>query len=239
MAASDDVAFPRSSGSALSNPVGSRDPAVLPLALTASASSSATTSADGIREAKKLKPEDFEIGRPLGRGRFGKVYMAREKEHKFIVALKKLSKKELLKARMEHQLVREVEIQSNLRHPHILRLFDYFYDEKRVYLILEFAAGGELYRELQKSQQFSEQRAATYILSLAEALMYCHSKHVIHRDIKPENLLLGSDGEVKIADFGWSVHAPNSRRQTLCGTLDYLPPEMGKWDGHSFSYGDF
>ena len=65
-----------------------------------------------------------------------------------------------------------------------------------------------------------------YIASLARALMYCHSKHVIHRDIKPENLLLGMKGELKIADFGWSVHAPNSRRKTLCGTLDYLPPEM-------------
>lgn len=61
---------------------------------------------------------------------------------------------------------------------------------------------------------------------LAIALMYMHSKHVIHRDIKPENLLVGYNGELKIADFGWSVHAPSSRRTTLCGTLDYLPPEM-------------
>jgi serine/threonine protein kinase len=58
------------------------------------------------------------------------------------------------------------------------------------------------------------------------ALHYCHQKHVIHRDIKPENLLLGLNNELKIADFGWSVHAPSSRRTTLCGTLDYLPPEM-------------
>ena len=65
-----------------------------------------------------------------------------------------------------------------------------------------------------------------YIASLAHALQYCHSKHVIHRDIKPENLLIGIDGAIKIADFGWSVHAPNSRRKTLCGTLDYLPAEM-------------
>ena len=65
-----------------------------------------------------------------------------------------------------------------------------------------------------------------YIKSLAGALDYCHSKHVIHRDIKPENLLLDLRCELKIADFGWSVHAPHSRRTTLCGTLDYLPPEM-------------
>ena len=57
-------------------------------------------------------------------------------------------------------------------------------------------------------------------------LEYCHEKHVIHRDIKPENLLLGANGEIKISDFGWSVHAPSLRRETFCGTLDYLPPEM-------------
>jgi len=61
---------------------------------------------------------------------------------------------------------------------------------------------------------------------MANALSYCHSKKVIHRDIKPENLLLDAKGNIKIADFGWSVHAPNSRRGTMCGTLDYLPPEM-------------
>ncbi|MEQ2171884.1 hypothetical protein GOODEAATRI_015154, partial [Goodea atripinnis] len=65
-----------------------------------------------------------------------------------------------------------------------------------------------------------------YIMELADALHYCHTKNVIHRDIKPENLLLGGNGELKIADFGWSVHTPSSRRSTLCGTLDYLPPEM-------------
>lgn len=65
-----------------------------------------------------------------------------------------------------------------------------------------------------------------YIKDLAEALDYCHKKHVIHRDIKPENLLIGVKNTIKIADFGWSVHTPTSRRSTLCGTLDYLPPEM-------------
>eukprot|EP00850_Spirogloea_muscicola_P019187 SM000185S04046 [mRNA] locus=s185:142358:143808:- [translate_table: standard] len=107
--------------------------------------------------------------------------------------------------------------------------------QNRIYLILEYAARGELYKELQKSHFFSERRSATYVASLARALMYCHSKHVIHRDIKPENLLLGARGDLKIADFGWSVHAPSLRRQTLCGTLDYLPPEMGALQSPSLS----
>lgn len=171
---------------------------------------------------------DFDIGRALGKGKFGNVYLAREKTSKFIIALKVLFKSQLQKANVEHQLRREIEIQSHLRHPNILRLYGYFHDEQRVYLILEYAPGGELFRALQAQplKRFDELRAAAYIQQLADALLYCHSKKVIHRDIKPENLLLGAKGELKIADFGWSVHAPSSRRDTLCGTLDYLPPEM-------------
>jgi aurora kinase len=169
---------------------------------------------------------DFEIGKPLGRGKFGKVYLAREKRSKYIVALKVLRKSQLLKAGVEHQLRREIEIQSHLRHRNILRLYGYFYDEKNIYLILEYSPGGELYKKLISRGRFPEKVAAKYISDLAQALNFCHSKHVIHRDIKPENLLIGAQGEVKIADFGWSVHAPTSRRNTLCGTLDYLPPEM-------------
>ncbi|MED6251275.1 hypothetical protein ATANTOWER_027013 [Ataeniobius toweri] len=170
--------------------------------------------------------ENFDIGRPLGKGKFGNVYLARERQTKFILALKVLFKKQLEKAGVEHQLRREVEIQSHLRHPNILRLYGYFHDASRVYLILEFAPRGELFGELQRCGSFPEDRTATYIMELADALHYCHTKNVIHRDIKPENLLLGGNGELKIADFGWSVHTPSSRRSTLCGTLDYLPPEM-------------
>ncbi|XP_025907418.1 aurora kinase B-like, partial [Nothoprocta perdicaria] len=111
-------------------------------------------------------------------------------------------------------------------HPNVLRLYNYFHDRKRVYLILEYAPRGELYKELQKCHHFDEQRSATVMEELADALIYCHRKKVIHRDIKPENLLMGLKGELKIADFGWSVHAPSLRRRTMCGTLDYLPPEM-------------
>ena len=110
--------------------------------------------------------------------------------------------------------------------------YGYFWDEKRIYLILEYAPGGELYKRLTAKGRFSEQETARYILEMARALGYCHQKHVIHRDIKPENLLLGLNGELKIADFGWSVHAPSLRRETFCGTLDYLPPEMVEVKGY-------
>lgn len=171
---------------------------------------------------------DFDIGKPLGKGKFGNVYLAREKKSKFIVALKVLFKDAIKKADIEHQVRREIEIQTHLRHTNILKMYGYFHDDARVYLILEFAPGGACYKELQAQEfkRFDDKRTAQYVAQLADALKYCHAKKVIHRDIKPENLLLGSKGELKIADFGWSVHAPSSRRTTLCGTLDYLPPEM-------------
>lgn len=188
-----------------------------------------STDEDKVKKARQGKQwclNDFEIGKPLGRGKFGAVYLAREKQSKYVVAIKVLHKSQLLKAGVEHQLRREIEIQSHLRHRNILRMYGYFYDSKRIYLILEYSPGGELYKRLTQKGHFSERTSAKYISELATALDFCHTKHVIHRDIKPENLLVGAHGEMKIADFGWSVHAPTSRRNTLCGTLDYLPPEM-------------
>lgn len=135
----------------------------------------------------KWKLSDFEIGKPLGSGKFGMVYLAREKQSKFIVALKVLTKKQLANANCEHQLRREIEIQTNLRHPNILRLFGYFYDDKRIYLILEYAPQGELYNRMMKVGQFSEPVTAKYIFELAQALRYMHERNVVHRDIKPEN----------------------------------------------------
>ncbi|KAK6024611.1 kinase domain protein, partial [Ostertagia ostertagi] len=189
--------------------------------------------------------DDFDIGRPLGKGKFGSVFLARYKPERVVVALKVLFKDQIKKHKVQHQVKREIEIQYHLRygclykfsaefssdtvvsrHPNILRLKGYFHDERRVYIILECADGGELYSRLKKKGRLEEPEAARYVRQLADALSYCHAKRVIHRDIKPENILLDGKGNVKIADFGWAVVSCHSRRETICGTLDYLPPEM-------------
>ncbi|KAL4880502.1 kinase-like domain-containing protein [Aspergillus karnatakaensis] len=177
---------------------------------------------------RKLHLGMFEIGKPLGKGKFGRVYLAKERSSGFVCALKVLHKSELQQGGVQKQVRREIEIQSNLRHPNVLRLYGHFQDSKRIFLILEFAGRGELYKHLRKEHRFPEWKAAQYIAQMTSALKYLHKKHVMHRDIKPENILVGIHGEIKISDFGWSVHAPNNRRQTMCGTLDYLPPEMLK-----------
>ena len=182
---------------------------------------------------EQAQPKDwhlgmFEIGKPLGKGKFGRVYLAKTRSTGFVCALKVLHKSELQQGKVEKQVRREIEIHKNLRHPNILRFYGHFHDSKRVFLILEFAGKGELYKHLRKEHRFPEWKAAQYIAQMTEALIHLHKKHIMHRDIKPENILVGIHGEIKISDFGWSVHAPNNRRNTMCGTLDYLPPEMIK-----------
>jgi len=170
---------------------------------------------------------DFAVGKMLGSGKFGRVYLAKEKRGKqTVVAIKSIKKDDIRKERIKYQLVREIEIQKNLHHFNILKMWGYFYDEKRVYILLEFAAEGALWRLLKSAGRLPNILCATYAYQMVQCLKYLHALHIIHRDIKPENCLLGFQGELKLCDFGWAVYAPSSRRSTMCGTLDYLPPEM-------------
>ncbi|MEN2495696.1 MAG: hypothetical protein MHMPM18_000291 [Marteilia pararefringens] len=174
----------------------------------------------------KFLISDFQVARQLGVGQFGKVYLAKHIHSKYIVALKVISSIQVEKLGVMKQVRREIEIQSHLRHKNILKLYGHFRDERRIYLLLEYAPKGELYKILKESGKFDEVQTAKYVLQLCEAIKYCHQHDVIHRDLKLENILVGKDGELKVSDFGWSVHAPSSRRKTMCGTVDYLAPEI-------------
>lgn len=104
-----------------------------------------------------------------------------------MIALKVLFRAQLAKSGIEQQLRREIEIQSHLRHRNILRLYGYFYDAQRIYLILEYAPNGEIFKQLQLENRFTEETTSHYIHDLAQALKYCHQRGVIHRDIKRQS----------------------------------------------------
>jgi aurora kinase len=174
---------------------------------------------------KRFSVNDFEFGRLIGKGRFAKVYLVRERLQGFVVVLKCIQKKKLTKYHAEKALRNEIEIQSHLNeHVNILRLFGYFDDEEYIYLILEYAERGDLFYNF-RTFVFSERQIASFVHQISLALLYMHSKHVIHRDLKPENIFLSHEGKIKIADFGWAVKS-NAPQTVVVGTVHYMAPEM-------------
>lgn len=119
------------------------------------------------------------------------MYLARERSSKYVVALKVLSKKQIEVSNVIPQIRREIEIQTHLQHPNILRMFGFFHDARKIYYILEYAPGGELYKTMKKQFRFSEEQSSRYISQMIDALKCLQKNKVIHRDIKPENILIG------------------------------------------------
>lgn len=176
------------------------------------------------REGWKIT--DFEILCKLGGGMSGSVYLASIIGCNFVVALKQMPLASIVKHDAVGQLRREIEIAFHTRHKYLLRTYGYFYDAQHCYLVLEPCSKGMLYSELNRVKRFAPNVAARYVAQLAEALLYLHQHHILHRDIKPENILLDHHDNIKLADFGWSVHDPACRRLTACGTHEYFPPEI-------------
>lgn len=184
------------------------------------------------------KAEELEFIKLLGKGFFGEVWKAKEKASNRIFAVKKVKSAVLNQHNLTEQMRREIAILYSVNHPRIVRLHFDFEESRCVHLGMEFAGGGGMFDKLRRSGRFTNELSARYFGECCEALHYLHNleQKVIHRDIKPENILLDSEDHVKLADFGWSnILQSSSLRQTFCGTLDYLAPEMIKGEGHDCS----
>ncbi|CAI0399490.1 unnamed protein product [Linum tenue] len=179
----------------------------------------------------------YELGRLLGCGAFAKVYHARNIATGQSVAVKVINKKKITTPSMMNNIKREISIMRRLGHPHIVRLHEVLATRTKIYFVMEFVKGGELFAKISKGR-FSEDLARKYFRQLISAVGYCHSRGVFHRDLKPENLLLDESGNLKVSDFGLSAVANQIRADgmlhTLCGTPAYVAPEiLGKkgYDG--------
>mmetsp|Transcript_121533 Transcript_121533/g.236460 ORF Transcript_121533/g.236460 Transcript_121533/m.236460 type:complete len:534 (-) Transcript_121533:150-1751(-) len=183
-----------------------------------------------------LEPLDGEGGRSLGKGSFGVVRRVRLRRGPAndLFALKSMQKREVMDSDLVDQVEREIAFQSCMQHENVLRLYKHFEDAEAVYLLLEFCAKGELYQLLRtrRGRRFTETVAQHYFVQVTRGLRYLHSQQIVHRDLKPENLLVNQDDVLKIADFGWCAKTTEPRN-TFCGTLDYLAPEMIMQRGHN------
>jgi len=194
------------------------------------------TVSEGIeRESNK---DDFEAldDKALGKGGFGHVWKVRHKGTGKIYAIKVINKDYIRKENMIDQINREIEIMYRTDHPHIIKLYNHYEDDDNFYLIMHCAGKGQLYSQLKRLKRLDERTVAQYMREVISAVKYLHSLKppIIHRDIKPENVLLDSDGRAKLADFGWSnFYEENKKRETYCGTPEYLAPEMVMKAGHN------
>ncbi|CAM6110093.1 unnamed protein product [Calypogeia fissa] len=184
----------------------------------------------------------YEVGRTIGEGTFAKVKYAQNTETGESVAMKVLDKGTILKNKMVDQIKREICVMKLVRHPNVVRLHEVLASKGKIYIILEFVTGGELFDKIVHQGRLSEVESRKYFQQLIDAVDYCHSKGVYHRDLKPENLLLDSEGHLKISDFGLSALPQQVRDDgllhTTCGTPNYVAPEVLNDKGYDGAVAD-
>jgi len=181
------------------------------------------------------------MGKLLGQGTFAKVYSAKNVLTKETVAIKVVSKDKAEKARMMEQIKREISIMRLVRHPNVVALKEVMATRGRIYFVMEYIKGGELFDRVAKGR-LSEEVARKYFQQLISAIDYCHSRGVSHRDLKPENLLLDENGNLKVTDFGLSALPEHLRHDgllhTQCGTPAYVAPEVVNKQGYNGAKAD-
>ncbi|XP_044230652.1 serine/threonine-protein kinase PLK4 isoform X2 [Thunnus albacares] len=181
------------------------------------------------------KIEDFKVLTLLGKGSFACVYRAKSVKTGLEVAIKTIDKKAMHKAGMVQRVTNEVEIHCRLKHPSILELYNYFEDSNYVYLVLEMCHNGEMSRYLkERKMAFSEDEARHFMHQIVKGMLYLHTHGILHRDLTLSNLLLTSNMNIKIGDFGLATQLklPNEKHFTMCGTPNYISPEVATRSAH-------
>ncbi|XP_071079511.1 MAP/microtubule affinity-regulating kinase 3-like isoform X12 [Haliotis cracherodii] len=176
----------------------------------------------------------YRLIKTIGKGNFAKVKLAKHVPTGREVAIKIIDKTQLNPSSLQ-KLFREVRIMKWLDHPNIVKLFEVIETEKTLYLVMEYASGGEVFDYLVAHGRMKEKEARAKFRQIVSSVQYCHHKHIVHRDLKAENLLLDGDMNIKIADFGFSNEfVPGNKLDTFCGSPPYAAPELfqgKKYDG--------
>jgi len=190
------------------------------------------------RGSRAIYEADFEFLRCIGHGTFGRVYLVRKKtdESGRLLAMKVLKKSRVADTRKRAEyIITERRVLRSANHPFIARLRYAFQSPSRLYLVTDFFSGGELLLHLRAQVRFTEPQAKFFLAEVVLGLEYLHERGVCHRDLKPENVLLDSDGHVRLTDFGLSKMglAGENMTSTICGTPEYLPPEVFKRESYA------
>lgn len=185
--------------------------------------------------------ERYEVGRLLGQGTFAKVYYGRSIQTQESVAIKMIDKDKILRVGLMNQIKREISVMRLVRHPHVVKLYEVMATKTKIYFVMEYAKGGELFNKVSKGK-LKEDVARKYFQQLINAVDFCHSRGVYHRDLKPENLLLDENENLKISDFGLSALAESKHQDgllhTTCGTPAYVAPEVINRNGYDGAKAD-
>lgn len=175
------------------------------------------------------KPSDFEFLSVIGKGSFGKVYMANHKNENKIYAIKVLKKEAIIRRNeVKHIMAERNVLIRNVKHPFLVCLHYSFQSRDKLYFVLDYVNGGELFYHLLRKRLLPEPRVKFYAAEIAHAIGYMHSKDIIYRDLKPENILIDSEGHIRLTDFGLCKEGVQAytTTSTFCGTPEYLAPEI-------------
>ena len=182
----------------------------------------------------KIKNEDFERLKLIGKGSFGDVFLVKLKSNEKIYAMKILDKEKIKSYDQEEHTKSERDLMVKINCPFIVDIKYAFQDKQYLYMVTEFMQGGEMFFHLFKEKRFTNEKAKFYLVEIILAIEFLHKNHMMYRDLKPENVLLDKNGHIKITDFGLSkiLSRENEKTYTICGTPQYLAPEILSSEGY-------